>query len=166
VLGSAGSVIPTFQEQIRNGGPVTVTHKEIERFFMTIPEAVQLVIQAGSMGSGGELYLLNMGKPVKILHLAEELIRLSGKEPYEDIDITFTGLRPGEKLYEELLLDGEGVKPTTHEKICVARSVQDEDETLQEQLDELFDSARKLDLGRTVEVLREIVPEYNPAVHR
>jgi FlaA1/EpsC-like NDP-sugar epimerase len=166
VLGSAGSVIPTFQEQIRNGGPVTVTHKEIERFFMTIPEAVQLVIQAGSMGSGGELYLLNMGKPVKILHLAEELIRLSGKEPYEDIDITFTGLRPGEKLYEELLLDGEGVKPTTHEKICVARSVQEEDETLQGQLDELFDSARKLDLGRTVEVLREIVPEYNPAVHR
>jgi FlaA1/EpsC-like NDP-sugar epimerase len=166
VLGSNGSVIPTFQEQIRNGGPITVTHKNITRYFMTIPEAAQLVLQAGSMGEGGEIYLLDMGEPVKILHLAEELIRLSGKEPYEDIDITFTGLRPGEKLYEELLLDGEGVKPTTHEKICVARSVQEDETTLQGQLDELFDSARKLDLGRTVEVLREIVPEYNPAVHR
>jgi FlaA1/EpsC-like NDP-sugar epimerase len=166
VLGSNGSVIPTFQEQIRNGGPITVTHKNITRYFMTIPEAAQLVLQAGSMGEGGEIYLLDMGEPVKILHLAEELIRLSGKEPYEDIDITFTGLRPGEKLYEELLLDGEGVKPTTHEKICVARSVQEDETTLQGQLDELFDSARKLDLGRTVEVLREIVPEYKPAVHR
>jgi len=166
VLGSNGSVIPTFQEQIRSGGPITVTHKNITRYFMTIPEAAQLVLQAGSMGEGGEIYLLDMGEPVKILHLAEELIRLSGKEPYEDIDITFTGLRPGEKLYEELLLDGEGVKPTTHEKICVARSVQEDETTLQGQLDELFDSARKMDLGRTVEVLSEIVPEYKPAVHR
>jgi len=166
VLGSAGSVIPTFQEQILNGGPVTVTHKDIERFFMTIPEAVQLVIQAGSMGVGGELYLLNMGKPVKIIHLAEELIRLSGKVPYEDVDITFIGLRPGEKLYEELLLDGEGIKPTSHEKICVAESMLEDEKALQGQLDELFDSARKLDLGRTVEVLQEIVPEYQPTQHR
>jgi len=165
VLGSNGSVIPTFQEQIREGGPITVTHKDITRFFMTIPEAAQLVLQAGSMGAGGEIYLLDMGEPVKIVHLAEELIRLSGKAPYEDIDITFTGLRPGEKLYEELLLDGEGVKPTTHEKICVAGSMQEDEETLQRQLDELFDSARKLDLGRTIEVLHEIVPEYQAAEH-
>lgn len=165
VLGSNGSVIPTFQEQIRKGGPITVTDKEITRFFMTIPEAAQLVLQAGSMGAGGEIYLLDMGEPVKILHLAEELIRLSGKEPYEDIDIVFTGLRRGEKLYEELLLDGEGVKTTTHEKICVARSVHDDEGPLQGQLEELFVSARKLDLTRTVALLQEIVPEYQPALH-
>lgn len=163
VLGSNGSVIPTFQKQIYKGGPITVTHKDITRFFMTIPEAAQLVLQAGSMGAGGEIYLLDMGEPVKILHLAEELIRLSGKEPYEDIDIVFTGLRPGEKLYEELLLDGEGVKPTTHEKICVARSMQEDEEILREQLEELFVTARKLDLARTVALLHEIVPEYQPA---
>ncbi|MFA6686825.1 MAG: nucleoside-diphosphate sugar epimerase/dehydratase, partial [Desulfuromonas sp.] len=163
VLGSNGSVIPTFQKQIYKGGPITVTHKDITRFFMTIPEAAQLVLQAGSMGAGGEIYLLDMGEPVKILHLAEELIRLSGKEPYEDIDIVFTGLRPGEKLYEELLLDGEGVKPTTHEKICVARSIQEDEEILREQLEELFVTARKLDLARTVALLHEIVPEYQPA---
>ncbi|MDY0213822.1 MAG: polysaccharide biosynthesis protein, partial [Desulfuromonadaceae bacterium] len=163
VLGSNGSVIPTFQKQICKGGPITVTHKDITRFFMTIPEAAQLVLQAGSMGAGGEIYLLDMGEPVKILHLAEELIRLSGKEPYEDIDIVFTGLRPGEKLYEELLLDGEGVKPTTHEKICVARSMQEDEEILQGQLEELFATARKLDLARTVALLHEIVPEYQLA---
>ena len=165
VLGSNGSVIPTFKEQIRNGGPLTVTHKEITRFFMTIPEASQLVLQAGSMGKGGEIYLLDMGEPVKILHLAEELIRLSGKVPYEDIDIVFTGLRPGEKLYEELLLEEEGIKPTTHEKICVAQSVTEDDAMLNAQLEHLFEAARKMDLRLTIDLLQKIVPEYHPAQH-
>ena len=165
VLGSNGSVIPTFTEQIKDGGPITVTHKDITRFFMTIPEASQLVLQAGSMGNGGEIYLLDMGEPVKILHLAEELIRLSGKVPYDEVDIEFTGLRPGEKLYEELLLDGEGVQPTSHEKICVAASVVEDEELLQQQLDLLFDAARKMDLSRVLDLLQAIVPEYQPAQH-
>ncbi len=165
VLGSNGSVIPIFKEQIRHGGPVTVTHKDITRFFMTIPEASQLVLQAGSMGEGGEIYLLDMGEPVKILHLAEELIRLSGKTPHDDIDIEFTGLRPGEKLYEELLLEEEGIKPTTHEKICIARSVLEDEMILTVQLEQLFDAARKLDLKLTVDLLQKIVPEYQPADH-
>ena len=165
VLGSNGSVIPIFTEQIKMGGPITVTHKDITRFFMTIPEASQLVLQAGSMGNGGEIYLLDMGEPVKILHLAEELIRLSGKVPYEEVDIQFTGLRPGEKLYEELLLDGEGVQPTTHEKICVAASVVEDEVYLQEQLDLLFDAARKMNLTLVLDLLQAIVPEYQPAEH-
>lgn len=165
VLGSNGSVIPTFTEQIKEGGPITVTHKDITRFFMTIPEASQLVLQAGSMGNGGEIYLLDMGEPVKILHLAEELIRLSGKVPYDEVGIEFTGLRPGEKLYEELLLDGEGVKPTSHKKICVAASVVEDEIHLQEQLDLLFDAARKMDLNRVLDLLQTIVPEYQPAEH-
>ena len=122
VLGSNGSVIPTFKEQLKNGGPLAVTHPEVTRYFMTIPEATQLVLQAGSMGQGGEIYLFDMGQPVKIVHLAEELIRLSGLQPHEDIEIIYTGLRPGEKLYEELLLAEEGTLPTHHEKICVASS--------------------------------------------
>ncbi len=165
VLGSNGSVIPTFTEQIKAGGPVTVTHKEITRFFMTIPEAAQLVLQAGSMGAGGEIFLLDMGEPVKILDLAKELIRLSGKEPYRDIDIEFTGLRPGEKLYEELLLAGEGVKPTAHEKICVAAAVHEDAATLEEQLEQLFAAARRLDLVAVLDWLQRIVPEYCPARH-
>lgn len=165
VLGSNGSVIPTFTEQIKQGGPITVTHKEITRFFMTIPEASQLVLQAGSMGNGGEIYLLDMGEPVKILHLAEELIRLSGKIPYEEVDIEFTGLRPGEKLYEELLLAGEGVQPTAHNKICVAASVVEDETELRQQLDQLFDAARALDLNGVLDYLQVIVPEYKPAEH-
>lgn len=165
VLGSNGSVIPTFTEQIKEGGPITVTHKDITRFFMTIPEASQLVLQAGSMGNGGEIYLLDMGEPVKILHLAEELIRLSGKVPYDEVGIEFTGLRPGEKLYEELLLDGEGVQPTSHKKICVAASVIEDEVVLQEQLTLLFDAARKMDLTQVLDLLQQIVPEYQPAEH-
>lgn len=119
VLGSNGSVIPLFKKQIEEGGPVTVTHKDIIRYFMTIPEASQLVIQAGGMANGGELFILNMGDPVRIYDLAEDLIRLSGLKPHEDIEIEITGLRPGEKLYEELLMAEEGMKNTTHEKIFI-----------------------------------------------
>ena len=120
VLDSAGSVIPVFKQQIENGGPVTVTDPDVTRFFMTIPEATQLVLQAASMGEGGEIFLLDMGEPVKIRYLAEELIRLSGFKPHEDIEIVYSGLRPGEKLYEELLLAGEGVKRTSHDAIRIA----------------------------------------------
>ncbi len=123
VLGSNGSVIPTFRQQIAKGGPVTVTHPEITRYFMTIPEAVQLVIQAGALAKGGEIFILDMGQPVKILDLAEKMIKLSGLTPYEDIDIKITGLRPGEKLYEELLLAEEGIRETVHNKIFVGHPI-------------------------------------------
>ncbi len=165
VLGSNGSVIPTFREQIRQGGPVTVTHPEVTRFFMTIPEASQLVLQAGSMGQGGEIYLFDMGEPVKIVALAEELIRLSGLRPYEDIAIVFSGLRPGEKLYEELLLDGEGVRPTQHGKICIVGSVPQDREVLLMQMEELIAAARILDKEKVRTCLQRIVPEYTPVMH-
>jgi FlaA1/EpsC-like NDP-sugar epimerase len=162
VLGSNGSVIPTFKEQIANGGPVTVTDPEITRFFMTIPEASQLVLQAGSMGRGGEIFLLDMGEPVKIVKLAEDLIRLSGLKPHEDIMIEYTGLRPGEKLYEELLLAGEDVSATTHEMICVAKSETFDKEVLTRQLETLFASAKAMELKKVVLLLQQIVPEFKP----
>ncbi|WP_303721120.1 polysaccharide biosynthesis protein, partial [Malonomonas rubra] len=166
VLGSNGSVIPTFKEQVKNGGPVTVTHPDVTRYFMTIPEASQLVLQAGSMGRGGEIYLFDMGEPVKIVDLAEELVRLSGLQPHEDIEIVFTGLRPGEKLYEELLLAEEGTLTTHHEKICIASSAPPAREVLLRQLEELFAYAKSLDLDGVRAQLRVIVPEYKPAEHR
>jgi FlaA1/EpsC-like NDP-sugar epimerase len=120
VLDSAGSVIPIFRQQIAQGGPITVTHPDINRYFMMIPEAAQLVIQAGAMGQGGEIFVLDMGEPVRILDLAKDMVRLSGLREGEDIEIEITGLRPGEKLYEELYNDSERHKPTTHEKIMTA----------------------------------------------
>ncbi len=138
VLGSQGSVIPIFQEQIAKGGPVTVTHPNITRYFMTIPEAVQLVIQAGAMAKGGEVFVLDMGEPVRVVDLAKDLIRLSGYRPEIDIDITYTGLRPGEKMYEELNLEDESVDKTCHEKIFVSRSVE-KPEALMAELKSLAD---------------------------
>jgi len=166
VLGSNGSVIPTFKEQIEKGGPVTVTHPEVTRFFMTIPEATQLVLQAGSMGSGGEIYLFDMGEAVKIQSLAEELIKLSGLQPHDDIEITYTGLRPGEKLYEELLLDEEGVLPTPHNKICIAQSVTPAHTALVAMIDDLLAAAKALDLPGVKERLQQVVPEYTPTENR
>jgi FlaA1/EpsC-like NDP-sugar epimerase len=162
VLGSNGSVIPIFKEQIKKGGPVTVTHPAVTRYFMTIPEAVQLVLQAGSMGKGGEIFILDMGKPVNIVRLAEEMIRLSGFRAYEDIDIVFTGLRPGEKLYEELLKIGENVLTTSHEKIRVARAIPYDTDLLARQLGTLEEALSKNDRMGVMKTLTEMVPEYHP----
>jgi FlaA1/EpsC-like NDP-sugar epimerase len=162
VLGSNGSVIPRFKEQIMKGGPVTITDPRINRFFMTIPEASQLVLQASCLGSGGEIFLLDMGEPVLILELAEQLISLSGLEPYEDIDITFTGLRPGEKLYEELLIDGEGVLPTSHDMIRVQSPVDIDARLLMERLASLCRSADENDVAAVMRCLKKVVPEFSP----
>lgn len=162
VLGSNGSVIPRFKEQIKNGGPVTITDPRITRYFMTIPEASQLVLQATCLGSGGEIFLLDMGEPVAILELAEQLISLSGLEPYEDIDITFTGLRPGEKLYEELLIDGEGVLPTSHDMIRVQSPVDIDAQLLEQRLAALLRYANGNDVSGMIQCLKKIVPEFNP----
>jgi FlaA1/EpsC-like NDP-sugar epimerase len=160
VLGSAGSVVPLFQQQIENGGPVTVTHPEITRYFMTIPEAVSLILQAGAMGKGGEIFVLDMGDPVLIRELAEQMITLSGLRPGRDIEIIYTGLRPGEKLYEEVLHESEGLQPTSHEKLLLARSRHVDWEWLMEELEKLERAAT----SRNIHVLREhiqnIVPEY------
>lgn len=165
VLGSNGSVIPIFREQIGKGGPVTVTHPEVTRFFMTISEATQLVLQAGSMGQGGEIYLFDMGEPIKIQTLAEELIRLSGLQPHKDIAITYTGLRLGEKLHEELLLADEGVLPTRNSKICIAQSFAPDLDALSLRIDSLVACAKSLDCRGIVSGLCGIVPEYTPAPH-
>jgi FlaA1/EpsC-like NDP-sugar epimerase len=165
VLGSNGSVIPLFKEQIANGGPVTVTDKRVIRYFMTIPEATQLVLQAGGMGSGSEILVLDMGDPVRIVDLAESLIRLSGFIPYDDIDIVFTGLRPGEKLFEELLVEGEGVLPTAHEKIRVHEPVHFEIAAVKAELDAMLAAVRSSDVSGVVDALKRLVPEFRPAYH-
>ncbi|EMJ87588.1 polysaccharide biosynthesis protein [Leptospira meyeri serovar Semaranga str. Veldrot Semarang 173] len=161
VLGSNGSVIPRFREQIKRGGPVTVTHPDVIRYFMTIPEATQLVLQAGSMGEHGEIFILDMGEPFKILSLAEEMIRLSGYTPHKDIAIEFSGLRPGEKLYEELLLNQEGIKKTHHPKIRIAAPLENYNLLLfQNKLNRLFSLAKANKNRELFGAFKEIIPEY------
>ena len=160
VLGSNGSVIPLFKKQIDKGGPLTVTHKDITRYFMTIPEACRLVLEAGSMGDGGEIYIFDMGKSVKIFDVAKKMIYLSGLKYPDDIDIKITGLRPGEKLYEELLATGENTIPTYHNKIMIAKTQGfDYEETLF-LIEELCSENQKIESKKTVSLIKELVPEY------
>jgi FlaA1/EpsC-like NDP-sugar epimerase len=165
VLGSNGSVIPIFKKQIAAGGPVTVTHPDMRRFFMTIPEACQLVLQAAVIGKGGQICVLDMGEPVKIVDLARNLILLSGFKPDEDIKIEFTGMRPGEKLYEELSTLAEETAPTTHEKIRVYVGNSMPEGDMVEGLNCLRRACENRDAGRLVVALKEIVQDYSPSVH-
>jgi FlaA1/EpsC-like NDP-sugar epimerase len=157
VLGSNGSVIPLFRDQIKNGGPVTVTHPDIIRYFMLIPEACKLVLEAGTKGKGGEIFVFDMGKPVKIADLARRMIHLSGAK---DVEIVFTGLRPGEKLYEEVLNDEETTKPSFHEKIRIAKVREYDYEEVSKEIDELIRVAGEFDDMKTVAAMKRIVPEF------
>jgi FlaA1/EpsC-like NDP-sugar epimerase len=160
VLGSAGSVVPLFEKQIKQGGPVTVTHPEITRYFMTIPEAVRLILQAGSMGSGGEIFVLDMGEPIKIVDLAEQMIHLFGMESGKDIEIEFTGLRPGEKLYEELFHQSEALIGTSHPKIMLSASREVDWKEMQALLEKLRGACVERDVDRVRALLHEMVPEF------
>ena len=160
VLGSNGSVIPRFRAQIQKGGPVTVTHPDITRYFMTIPEACRLVLEAGSMGNGGEIYIFDMGKSVKIVELDKKMIKLSGLVPNQDIHIEFTGLRPGEKLYEELLNDLENTIPTHHEKIMIAKVIPRAFEKVNQDIQELIEIACNYQDKEVVKKMKDIVPEF------
>ena len=160
VLGSNGSVIPRFKQQLEEGGPLTVTHPEITRYFMTIPEACRLVLEAGAMGKGGEIFVFDMGEPVKIADLARKMIKLSGREPDKDIKIVYSGLRPGEKLYEELLSNSENTMPTYHNKILIAKVVKNDFTIVLPQVDDLIRLARKHFYTETVAKMKEIVPEF------
>ena len=160
VLGSNGSVVPLFKKQIQEGGPLTITHPDIIRYFMTIPEACQLVLEAGAMGNGGEIYIFDMGKAVKIIDLATKIIKLAGYEPYKDIDIKTIGLRPGEKLYEELLSDESTSLPTYHEKIMIAKVAVNNYNDLSKDLLILIDYAKEFDNHKLVSQMKKIVPEF------
>lgn len=160
VLGSNGSVVPLFTKQIAEGGPITITHPDIIRYFMTIPEACQLVLEAGAMGKGGEIYIFDMGKPVKIIDLARKMIKLAGYVPDKEIKIQIVGLRPGEKLYEELLNDTSKTILTHHEKIMIAEEIQDEFESLHADIESLIDNADFLGNDEIVMKMKKIVPEF------
>jgi FlaA1/EpsC-like NDP-sugar epimerase len=160
VLGSNGSVIPLFRKQIENGGPVTVTHPEITRYFMTIPEACQLILEAGAMGQGGEIFIFDMGKDVKIVDLAKKMIRLSGFAPEKEIKIKFTGLRPGEKIREELLNTKENTLPTHHEKIMIAQVRKYEFAEVSKQISQLLEVGGNGDDYSAVLLMKNIVPEF------
>jgi FlaA1/EpsC-like NDP-sugar epimerase len=160
VLGSNGSVIPLFREQIEKGGPVTITHAEVTRYFMTIPEACRLVLQAGSIGKGGEIFIFDMGKSVKIIDLAKKMIKLSRLTLGKDIQIVYTGLRPGEKLYEELLNDQENTLPTHHPQIMIAQVKEYDLDTISQELDVLEDSLKLHENFEIVKKMKAIIPEY------
>ena len=160
VLGSNGSVIPRFKAQIERGGPITVTHPEITRYFMTIPEACRLVLEAGSMGKGGEIFIFDMGKSVRIVELAKKMIRLSGLIPNQDIAIEYSGLRPGEKLYEELLNDSELTVATHHEKIMVAKVREYSFAKVKEDVDELIHLSSGFNDRQVVVKMKQLVPEF------
>lgn len=160
VLGSNGSVIPHFKKQIEKGGPVTITHPDITRYFMTIPEACDLVLQAGAMGKGGEIFVFDMGQPVKIIDLAQRMIKLSGLEPHVDIKIIFTGLRPGEKLYEELLSDDAKTMPTHHEKILISKDPNMEFKDIEGYCNQITKAAIRREKIEVVQILKQIVPEF------
>ena len=166
VLGSNGSVIPLFRRQIEAGRPVTVTHPDIIRYFMTIPEAVSLVLEAGAIANGGEIFVLDMGDPVKITTLAENLIRMYGKVPYRDVEIKFTGLRPGEKLYEELLMDEEGLTKTDNKKIFIGNQIDVDSDKLNQQLDELHEIVETNDNDATVKKLESMVDTFHHVNNR
>ena len=160
VLGSNGSVIPRFKEQIKNGGPVTVTHPEIIRFFMTIPEACRLVLEAGTMGNGGEIFVFDMGEPVKIADLARRMIVLAGFKPDKDIKIEYTGLRPGEKLYEEVLSDKENTKETPHPKINVAAVREYAYAEVAPRIEKLAQLSMDVKIPEMVMEMKDMVPEF------
>ena len=160
VLDSAGSVVPLFREQIRSGGPVTVTHPEVTRYFMTIPEACQLIMQSAAVGKGGEIFVLDMGEPILIRYLAEQMIHLSGKRVGQDVQIEYVGLRPGEKLTEELFLDDERPMPTPHEKLLLSRSVSLDGEAILRSTDQLLEASQRFDEPALLELLKSLVPEY------
>ena len=163
VLGSRGSVIPIFKSQLEAGGPLTITHRDMVRYFMTIPEAVSLVLQAMSMGLDGEVFVLDMGQPVKIIDLAEQVIRLSGFEPYRDIEIIELGMRPGEKLFEEILTSGEGFSRTNHERLFIAKQQRSDYARLNDGLERLRSAVRRNDSTLCVQILKEYVPEFTPS---
>lgn len=162
VLGSSGSVIPTFKKQIAAGGPVTVTHPDVTRYFMTVSEAVGLVLQSATQGEGGEIFVLDMGKPVKIVDVAYQLVELSGLKPGEDIEIVFTGLRPGEKLYEELNHNTENMVPTNHPKIMRFVGEPPSLEHLRHGLLNIYETAATMDANQVKLELQKLVPEYKP----